>query len=390
MKTGKRDSVQIHHSSNINDDTHHASNSNPVTKKPWSFRFRKPSFTKKDQKEPLVPLDCVLDTTVVTSDPVTLSSYDDDEYTPVFIQHLEKSVKCLSGDQVILQCVLSTSTNNRLYKNDPPVIFWKDAFGHLIRSNENHTVSFSEDDGLCSLRIHHARLSDSGRYTCTAVTDGGSASTTGVLSVTPLSPPKPGPPQVISVLSESVSLVWSPMKKDDEEQSASIVKFFTVEHCIAESDMWTSCAVVDGYSCQVHHLVSGQMYSFRIIAHGEGRTRSDPSDPSEPVIVPVPSSSSPNSSAPSTPTREEEQGKDFHRKYVELEDLNRGRFSVIRKCQEVSSGKEMVVKCVPRKRWKKQFVQKEFQILSATNTTFVVSPVEFYDTLVHSVIVMEM
>jgi serine/threonine protein kinase len=81
---------------------------------------------------------------------------------------------------------------------------------------------------------------------------------------------------------------------------------------------------------------------------------------------------------------------EFHRRYVELEDIARGRFSVLRKCQEVSTGTELTVKFVHRKRWKKQLIVKEYEILSAISHPNVVRGLAFCETVSCSAIVMEL
>lgn len=228
-----------------------------------------------------------------------------------------------------------------------------------------------------------------------------------------------------AVEAEYVELTWTPTSFT----RASIVKFYTIQHCIAESELWTSCSVVAECKCRIHHLTPGQMYSFRIIAHGEGSTKSEPSPPSESVIIPI------LSPAPMTPVTasksfdcssvssdqsisksindsslnisgnfgdvKERKGsktdgisapkrdQEFHKTYIELEDIDRGRFSIIRKCQKINSGEELAVKFVHRKRWKKQLIVKEFQILTAISHPNVVRGHDFCETSMYIAIVME-
>lgn len=163
------------------------------------------------------------------------------------------------------------------------------------------------------------------------------------------------------------------------------------------------------------------MYSFRIIAHGEGSTKSEPSPPSESVIIPIMTPISPanttksmdstgNSSDLSISLNKsslndssasngggkgsrdgaiQKKDQEFHKTYIELEDIDRGRFSIIRKCQKISTGEELAVKFVHRKRWKKQLIVKEFQILTAISHPNVVTGHEFCETSMYTAIVME-
>ncbi|CAL8069824.1 unnamed protein product [Orchesella dallaii] len=375
-------------------------------KKPWSFRFKRPSFNKREKEH--APLVSEPKDESIRASPIIglfgTGSVEDvmdlfDESAPVFCREL-KNVKCQSGETVILQCQLfMTSTN----KFEPMVVFWKDAFGHVIRTGPRHQVIFSESDGTCILQIEECRMSDSGRYTCTASNDAGSSTTSAVISVTAVAPAKPSTPTISAVDTEYVELTWTPTSFT----RSSIVKFYTVQHCIAESDLWTSCSVVAECKCRIHHLTKGQMYSFRLIAHGEGSTKSEPSPPSESVIIPIlsPMSSkkldtSSNSdlsnsindsmnkrkhSHPDTTPKDPE----FHKTYIELEDINRGRFSIIRKCQKIDSGEELAVKFVHRKRWKKQLIVKEFQILTAISHPNVVRGYAYCETSMYTAIVME-
>jgi kalirin len=336
----------------------------------------------------------------------TLSSYDDDESLPYFSSSLESTsspVRCFSGSEAKFQCILHLQQPSPAVK-EPPVIFWKDGFGHLLRNEGRTVIQFDSSTGLCSLSIGQSRLSDCGRYTCTAVTEGGSASTTGTLQVTPLPPKRPKKAPVVSSLnSERLRLEWESEEEEipgENSSGGSLVKFFTVEHSLGgggseeEESSWTSTVVVDGTEAEIRHLIPGQMYAFRIIAHGEGRTRSEPSPSTEPVIIPHEEEeelllSPGGSSSPASVSVPEES---FQKKWVELEDLGRGRFSVVRKVQEASSGEERAAKVVPRKRWKRQLVLKEFQVLQAIRSQFVPAAVEFCESgrSGSSIVVMEL
>ncbi|CAG7734745.1 unnamed protein product, partial [Allacma fusca] len=360
-------------------------------RKPWSFRFRmKPHFHRRDKDSVNSSLCGPAD--LIDGDVVDLV----DELVPVFSVELQ-SVRFQSGERVVLQCQI------RVVRKESVVVEWKDAFGHVIRNSNRHEVTFNED-GVATLIIYECRVYDSGRLTCIATTDAGSNSTSCVLSVTAVPPSRPSPAIIRSVDSDSVELEWKSTEKGVPGSNA--VKFFTVQHCISECDVWTSCAVVADSFCKVQHLTPGQMYSFRIISHGEGSTRSEPSLPSESVIIPP---SSPL--APKTPTSQHcphdfilscdcsinnktitsdsSRDLDFYKRYVELEDIDRGRFSVVRKCQEVSSGQELAVKFVHIKRWKKQLIMKEYQILSAISHPNVIQAHAFCETALYSAIVTE-
>merc|ERR1712223_1348656 len=56
--------------------------------------------------------------------------------------------------------------------------------------------------------------------------------------------------------------------------------------------------------------------------------------------------------------------RDFERRYIELEELGRGRFSVVRKCQEILTGQEVAVKFINRRKQTRDETQKEYEILA--------------------------
>lgn len=211
---------------------------------------------------------------------------------------------------------------------------------------------------------------------------------------TAVAPTAPSAPKVTPVDKDnSVLLTW----ESDTNGGDQVVKFYTVETCLMESEVWTSCAVVAQNYCKVQHLNPGLDYSFRIISHGEGTTRSEPGPPSESLIL------SPITNPASTPTTRSSSAQqqqrspsptttspNFESKYTEGEELARGRFSIVRKCFETSTGVEFALKLIPRHRWKRQLILKEFQILAAISHPNVPGTKEFCDTPFNSVIVMHL
>ena len=188
-----------------------------------------------------------------------------------------------------------------------------------------------------------------------------------------------------------------PVDHDDVDQTDQPVHF-SVEACrLRSSEPWTVIKTdVTETVCQIDHLKFGETYSFRVTSHhqGAGHT-SDPSPPSNPLVIPLQdvinnmqsmqggggmmgtsrrlSSTSNNSSScdSSTTTGEAVTAslwqRDFERKYIELEELGRGRFSVVRKCQEILSGAEVAVKFINRRKQSREDTQKEYEVLSSIN-----------------------
>lgn len=162
-------------------------------KKLWPFKFRKPSFSGKQREKENAANNAINGGSLIGTQFTRYSSSGNngscgennvdffDEKLPFFAEEV-KPMKCESGEQVRLSCQLLVSPNE--INTEPVTVFWKDAFGHVIRDDKKkHSLSFSQQTGVCHLIISDCRLSDSGRYTCTATNDAGSCSTSGVLTV---------------------------------------------------------------------------------------------------------------------------------------------------------------------------------------------------------------
>ena len=82
--------------------------------------------------------------------------------------------------------------------------------------------------------------------------------------------------------------------------------------------------------------------------------------------------------------------RDFERRYIELEELGRGRFSVVRRCQEILSGNEVAVKFINRRKQSREETQKEFEILSILNHPNIISATGLFLTATSDAIVMKL
>ena len=82
--------------------------------------------------------------------------------------------------------------------------------------------------------------------------------------------------------------------------------------------------------------------------------------------------------------------RDFERKYIELEELGRGRFSVVRKCQEILSGTEVAVKFVNRRKQSREDTQREYEILANVDHPNVVRATGLFLTATSDAIVLNL
>jgi kalirin len=159
---------------------------------------------------------------------------------------------------------------------------------------------------------------------------------------------------------------------------------YTVECCRLtdrSSNAWTvvNRNVADGM-CVVQDLEPGETYTFRITCHRTSSTFSDdsateqsePSLPSNPLTVPPSSAeqhrmmgdgNNPLLKRNSMHDLDACWQRDFERQYIELEELGRGRFSVVRRCQQILTGAEVAVKFVNRKRRLREETRKEYELI---------------------------
>lgn len=117
-----------------------------------------------------------------------------------------------------------------------------------------------------------------------------------------------------------------------------------LECCRNDSGMWVTVGEgpIQGLSNVVDGLDCGEKYSFRV--------NSGP--PSTPVIV---------QSRTSCSTWQQEQ---FHRRYMELDELGRGRFSVVRRARDRGTAQEVAVKQIVCKRQSRDVTQAEYTLMA--------------------------
>ena len=182
-------------------------------------------------------------------------------------------------------------------------------------------------------------------------------------------PKPPCQPKVQDLKGTSTVLTWETKESTDV--------YFSLEACrLRSSEPWTviKTNIHEGL-CVVDNLRHGETYSFRVICHAVSGEASEPSSPSNPLTIPLqdaaPSTllasrrSSTSNSEGSSAALDHGWQRDFERKYIELEELGRGRFSVVRKCQEILSGTEVAVKFINRRKQPRDDTQKEYDILSS-------------------------
>ncbi|GCC40357.1 hypothetical protein chiPu_0024392, partial [Chiloscyllium punctatum] len=79
-----------------------------------------------------------------------------------------------------------------------------------------------------------------------------------------------------------------------------------------------------------------------------------------------------------------------HETYTFFTEINRGRFSIIKKCTENSSGKSFAAKITPYKKQNKPFVLKEYETLKKLHHNNVVQLHGAYITPKYLVLIQEL
>ncbi|XP_075466191.1 kalirin-like [Ascaphus truei] len=264
---------------------------------------------------------------------------------PNFIQEVAPEVlvplvdvTCVLGDTVTLHC--------RVCGRPKPSITWKGPDQNVLDSDSNtYTVSAS-DSGDITLRICNLMPQDSGIYTCVAGNELGVATTSATIKVQGV-PSAPGRPLAQERSSYSVILRWLPPSSTGN----CTISSYTMEYREEGSPVWQQsvASTLDTYLV-LEDLCPGSQYQFRVSASNPWGI-SLPSDPSEPVRLPE-NDTNTNSAIISWK-------ENFDQVYVELQEIGRGRFSIVKKCVQKTSKKDVAVKFISKKLRKREQVAHE-------------------------------
>ncbi|KAJ8956994.1 hypothetical protein NQ318_012159 [Aromia moschata] len=290
-------------------------------RKPWSFRFRRNARRPADGAPDQVA----------------------GEGCAPEIRDRLKDVTVRSGTKVVLRCRVRGAARHSWKKLEPNLCVLRD--GRLLRGDDDETVAI--------LSIDDAKNGDSGTYSFTAANEFGSVSCSCILTVTNSYPRYRSPKYRLFPPRASC---WS---------GRPTYAQFVVEYCKLGTGEWISPnegRPVNAHSFVVESLIPGETYSFRVTE-------------TQNMVVSLPSV------AVTLPVADNMrwQQEQFKRRYVELEEIDRGRFSVVRLARDRGTGVEVALKQVTRRKQAHHVTQAEYFLLAATQHVNIIRSLALFD-----------
>jgi len=221
-------------------------------------------------------------------------------------------------------------------------------------------------------------------------------------------PVAPAQPRVQDLKGTSAVLTWDTTSLDTSNSGSG--RAYRLEWCQLATGRWNTTksglTISQGHA-QVDNLTQGETYSFRLISYAVadsgGGPDSEPSLPSAPLTVPLMDPAlTPGGGAFLSLQKRVSQGQqaahhhdptlhtNFEQQYIELEELGRGRFSVVRRCQEILTGQEVAVKFVNRRRRTRDQTRGEHSILARLRHSNIATAAGLFVTPSSDAIVMDL
>ncbi|KAM9341804.1 kalirin [Pholidichthys leucotaenia] len=289
------------------------------------------------------------------------------EVAPEFLVPLS-DVVCVFGETVVLCC--------KVCGRPKPLVTLKGPDQNPVTSNSRFTIDIRETGDIL-LKICNLMPQDTGIYTCIAVNDHGSASSSASIKVQGI-PAAPGRPVAQEASSTEVMLHWPPPASSVH----CAISSYTVEYRQEDSLLWQQVASSREECVQIDALIPGGHYQFRVRASNRWGV-GPPSDPSNMVTLASSSSSGHDGTAI-------QWKENFESTFTEICEIGRGRFSVVRKCLNKSTKKEVAVKFVSKKMQKKEQVAHEADILRHVQNHQLVALLDTYESPTSLMLILEL
>ncbi|XP_047225589.1 kalirin isoform X2 [Girardinichthys multiradiatus] len=288
------------------------------------------------------------------------------EVAPEFLVPLS-DVVCAFGETVVLCC--------KVCGRPKPSVTVKGPDQNLVTSNSRFTIDI-RDTGDILLKICNLMPQDTGIYTCVAVNDHGSASSSASIKVQGI-PAAPGRPLAQEASSTTVLVHWPP----PASSAHCAITSYAVEYRQEDSFLWQQATSCREECVQIDNLIPGGHYQFRVRASNRWGV-GPPSQPSNMVTL-----GSCNSGCDGTGIQWKEN---FESAFTEICEIGRGRFSVVRKCFNKSTRKEVAVKYVNKKMQKKEQVAHEADILRHVQNHQLVALLDTYESSASLMLILEL
>ncbi|CAH1789675.1 unnamed protein product [Owenia fusiformis] len=340
-------------------------------RKSWhsALKIRKPSFGRSDKKDP--GKNTLERDKNKSKDKVGAKLLNPDfvyEISPEIVEPL-CDVMVAAGETATMTC--------KVCGKPRPNITWRGPDKTILKSGDRIQIT-DDDDGMSSLKILRVEQQHSGEYSCIVSGEVGSLTTTAKLTVLG----KPGPPSQPVVVDHNgprVVLQWTP----PPSSTPTAVDAYTVEFAEADIHIWQAVVpYIPTTSTVIEKLQPGKTYVFRISCHNEAGI-SDPGLPSLPVTVTT-------LSKPRPQLNPLEWKSSFARDYTSLDEIARGRFSVVKRTVEASTGETVATKYIEKKSSTEADAHLEHHILSTLRHDNIVTILDAYDTPHAYVLILEL
>ncbi|XP_066544670.1 kalirin isoform X3 [Amia ocellicauda] len=287
------------------------------------------------------------------------------EVAPEFLIPLA-DVTCAFGETVVLCC--------KVCGRPKPNITLKGPDQNLVVNNSRFTINIRETGDIL-LKICNLMPQDTGIYTCVAVNDHGTASSSASIKVQGI-PTAPSRPVAQEASSTAVILHWLPPASSGN----CAISNYTVEYRQEDSLIWQQSLESTADTCiKIEDLLPGGHYQFRVSASNPWGV-SPPSEPSNMVTL---------HSAESYDGTDIQWKDNFESAYMELSEIGRGRFSVVKKCLHKATKKEVAVKFINKKMKKKEQVAHEADILKHLQHPQFLALCDTYESIGSFMLVLE-
>nr|XP_057937175.1 kalirin isoform X3 [Doryrhamphus excisus] len=288
------------------------------------------------------------------------------EVAPEFLVPLS-DVACAFGETVVLCC--------KVCGRPKPSVTLKGPDQNPVTSNSRFAIDI-RDTGDILLKICNLMPQDTGIYTCVAVNEHGSASSSASIKVQGI-PAAPGRPVAQEASSTAVMLRWPA----PASSAHCAVSSYAVEYRQEDSLLWQQMASCREECLQIDTLIPGGHYQFRVRASNRWGV-GPPSEPSNMVSL-----SSCNTAHDGAGI---EWKENFQSNFSEMAEIGRGRFSVVKKCLNKSTKKEVAVKFVSKKMQKKEQAAHEADILQHVHNHQLVALLDTYESPTSLMLVLEL